>query len=131
MLDHPIIIAMLSVVVGFCLKFVWDRWLSQTSRITRNEFTTALGVLATECKLRRETCLNTRAFNKAYFEGLITAQGGCIDSAIEAEQEIIKRRVETRKAIVLIMMTQIKICEALRLDCGELSRMLVDMGATE
>ena len=131
MLDHPFIIAMLSVVVGFCLKFVWDRWLTQSSRITRQEFTDSIKNLANECALRREACLNTRAFNKAYFEGLISAQGGCIDSAIEVEQEIIKRRVETRKALVLIMMTQIKICEALRLDCGELSRMLVDMGATE
>ena len=131
MFDHPFILSLISIVAGFVLKFVWDRWFAQSSRITRHEFKTALETLANECQLRREACVNVRSSNKEYFERLIQEQEGCLESAIEAETAIIKRRVETRKALVLIMMTQIKICEALRLDCSDLGKMLIDMGATE
>jgi hypothetical protein len=133
MFEHPLFIAFIAAVIGFLLKYAWDRWLSQTSRVTRSEFLTAIDHWAKECEIRRNGCLAIRAANKDYFERMINEQSNCYEEAqrvkVEEDELFHRRRAETRKALVLIMMTQIKICEALRLDCTDLGKMLVEMGA--
>jgi hypothetical protein len=133
--ESTFLVPLVILILGFFLKYAWDRWLSQESRITRQEFLAAIKAWSTECELRRSGCLNIRSSNKQYFEKLITDQQHCYEAnqrEWEMEEETMyKRRSETRRALVMIMMTQIKICEALKLDCGDLSKMLVEMGAIE
>ena len=122
-------------------KYVWDRYLAQSSRVTRREFDAACKSLRDECSLKRSGCLAERKTNKTYFEGLIKQQAGCLEDAFEEEEIIEKRRSHTRRALLCIMMTQLKICEALnasgllgeavKMDCGDISRMMVEMGGIE
>ena len=128
---HPIASMLMAGIIALLGKFVWDSWLASGSRVTKSVFKDALANLASECKLRREGCLAIRSSNKVHLETLIKQQEDCLEGVVEGEAVLVRRRMETRKALVIIMMTQIKICEALRLDCAELAKMLVDMGSIE
>jgi len=132
LIDHPFVLIFVSSVVGFFLKFAWDRWFAQSSRVTRNEFVEAVNAWRQECELRRAACVSVRTSNKDLFlrrfDELDQCRTACTKEREVEEELILRRRAETRRALVLIMMTQIKICEALHLDCSDVARMLVDMG---
>lgn len=125
----PVLLALIGVGLGLISKYAWNRWLSQSSRITRQEFLTALDTWSKECEIRRAGCVSIRAANKAHFEQMFNDQKGCINEAYDMVDTTDRKRGEMRRALILIMMTQIKICDALKLDCSDVARMLVDMGA--
>ena len=133
--DHYIASAILAAVLGFLVKFVWDRWFSQASRVTREEFLTALNTWARECEIRRTGCMAVREQNKSYFSELIEDQAcnaTTVKEAKKLEDDLTHdRRIETRKALICIMMIQIKMCEALKIDCSDLARMIVEMGGID
>jgi hypothetical protein len=133
-----IIITVAATLLG---KFFWDRYLSQTSRVTRREFDQRFDAMRQECELKRGNCLGERLSDKHHVEELIKHQSGCLEDALEEEELVAKRRSQTRRALLCIMMSQLKICEALnvsgllgpngKLDCGDISRMMVEMGGIE
>jgi len=137
---HPIATLFITACMTLLAKYIWDRFLAQSSRVTRSEFDGTVKNLREECDLKRSGCIKERVSNKTYFEGLIKQQAGCLEDAFEDEALIEKRRSITRKSILCIMMSQLKICEALnnsgvlgdhRIDCTDISRMMVDMGVIE
>jgi len=140
-LDHPIAVMLLTIAFTLFGKYFWDRYLSQTSRISRREFEQACLSMRSECELKRGGCLAERLANKAHFEGLIKQQAGCLEDAFEDAENVAMRRLQTRKALMCIMMTQLKICEALnasgvlgvhvKMDCDDISKLLVEMGGLE
>jgi hypothetical protein len=122
-------------------KYFWDRYLTQEARTSRREFDAAIKALREECALRRSSCQLEAQAGKVYMEGLIKQQAGCLEDAFEGEERIEKRRSQTRRSLLCIMMTQLKICEALnssgllgpssKLDCSDISKMMVEMGVIE
>ena len=140
-LDHQLATLLLTVSLTLFGKYFWDRYLAQSSRITRREFDEALKTLRGECELKRATCfVETKAKND-YIESLISKQAGCLEDAFEDAAISEKRRSQTGHALLCIMMTQLRICEALNasgvlgpkgtLDCSDISKMMVDMGVIE
>lgn len=139
--DHPIVLIFISAVVGFILKYVWDRWLSQSSRVTRLDFDEGLKSIRNECVLKREGCINERKSNKTYFETLIKQQADFLGETVEADAVTERRRTQTRHVLLCILITQLKICDALNkstllapgqsMDCDEISKMMIELGVIE
>lgn len=138
--NQPLLMFVTAVFTLFG-KYFWDRFMAQSSRVTRREFDDAMKSVRNECELKRSGCIAERGSNKKYFEGLIKQQAGCLEDAFEEEEMVERRRSQTRRALLCIMMTQLKICEALnasgllgsnvKLDCTDISKMMVEMGVIE
>jgi len=137
MFDNPVVVVLISAIIGFLLKYVWDRWFAQSSRVTKSEFNSALGAMRNECVLKRDNCLLERKANREYFETLIKQQSSFLEDSIEADAVTEKRRTQTRHVLLCILITQLKICDALNkigehaIDCDSISKMMVDLGVIE
>ena len=134
-LDHPWVGLLIAMLMGVLGKFIWDRYLSHSSRVTRHEFMQSIQRLEKECELKREGCQQHRFANKAQMESLIKESVGLIRAtqaegssrlnqivldedkaaklALHIEELALARRQEIRQMLLSIMMVQIQICEAL------------------
>lgn len=139
-LDPQVLLLVIGAVVALLSKYVWDRYLKQTSRVTKQQFDEAIDRLKQECELKRAPCIQARAVNKAHFEDMISRQKSCLEEAFEEEELVAKRRQDTRRALICIMMTQLKLCEAMnqllpheakKLDCTDISKLMIEMGVIE
>ena len=141
LIEHPLASLIITAACTLFAKYFWDRYLSQPSRVNRREFDDSLKALRNECELKRSGCIAERVTNKTYFESLIKQQAGCLEDAFEGGEVVEKRRGQTRRALLCIMMSQLKICEALnasgllgekvQLECGDITHMMMEMGAIE
>lgn len=122
--DHPLVSIFLAAVLGFIFKIIWDRFFSQSSRITRKE-----------CDLMRTGCAAIREANKNEFLRMIRDNQDDFERLLEKDEVCNSRRVaarvETVKLLRVILMAQLKICSHLSLDCEDISKALVDMGALD
>ena len=136
--DHPVLVlfltAALAVIGTIISRLLYDRYLAPSTRVTRGEFTQEIKRIEEECALKRAPCLQTRANNKAYFEGLIGQQKGFLDDVLEEESTAEKRRTIVGQALACIMLTQLEICSALKksiapeLDCSSILKKMGEMG---
>jgi hypothetical protein len=122
--NHPIFNVILAAAVGFAAKYLWDRWFSQSSRVTKKE-----------CELMRSGCTAIREFNKKEFMRLFEEQDKARRDRAEEEDEYCEQRKHIRgntmKMLRVIMMTQLSICSHLKLDCSDVSKALVEMGEVD
>lgn len=122
--DHPVVTVMISIVLGFLAKYLWDRWFSQASRVTKKE-----------CELMRGGCTAIREFNKQEFMRLFDEQRKEHEARVHEDETWCERRKVTRsqtlKMLRVIMMTQLHICTHLKLDCEDIGKALVEMGEVD
>lgn len=95
-----LLVAGIATLLG---KYAWDRWLSQTSRVTKNE-----------CEQHRESCHKEIMEKIRAQEVHLTEGDGCFD--------------QFSKTLMVVCLTQLKMCEALHIDCDEIKRVMVNKG---
>jgi hypothetical protein len=136
--DHPVLIIFLTAALAsvgtIVSRLLYDRYLAPSTRVTRREFTQEINRMEEECELKRIPCIQAQANNKAYFEGLINQQRGCLDDVLEDEATSQQRRTIVGQALACIMLTQLEICSALKksiapeLDCSSILKKMGEMG---
>lgn len=113
-LNHPLVSAGIGVVVALIGKFLYDRYFSENSRVT----------LVT-CGLRQEAC---RKELLAQLKAQDVARDFIEKQRIEDEKCNEDAFTTLDQCITVIMMTQMKICEKLQIDCGEITKVMVKKG---
>ena len=129
--EHPLAMLAMTVAMTLAGKWIWDRFLSQASRVTRREF-------EAEFKRHQDLCLSVRTQCNLMQEKQrmkiveeIGIQNVRLSGSEEADKIIIKRRMDTRRVLIMLLVTQQKICDHLKIDCGDINKVLIDMGMVE
>lgn len=104
--DHPVVIPIIVAILTLICKWVWDRWLSTSSRITMEH-----------CKLIRENCQHDllakiRSHNERLNDG---------DDTFKSTRHI-------QRAVLL---TLLQMCKHMEVDCDELSKAFIDQDILE
>jgi hypothetical protein len=94
---------LLAVVATLLGKYAWDRWLSQSSRVTK------------------EMCGQIRSSCQKEILGLLKNQGDQLDAGDGCFDTF-------SKTLMVICLTQLKMCEHLHIDCEEIKRIMVNKG---
>ncbi|MEW6184715.1 MAG: hypothetical protein AB1585_03130 [Thermodesulfobacteriota bacterium] len=102
-----------TAVVTLLGKWVWDRWLSQSSRVT-----------AEACNQKREACVGRIMAALEKHTDRLTGGDECFDNL---EREF----AHIRKVLSVLMYTNLTFCKELKVDCDELSRILTKYGVME
>jgi hypothetical protein len=112
--NHPLLLAIVGGIIGLVGKYIWDRYLSEQSRVT-----------VVTCALRQEKC--RQELLSQLKEQVIAREA---ESKKREEDEKCNEDAFTTldQCITVIMMTQMKICEKLQIDCGEITKVMVKKG---
>ena len=131
MTAHPIAMLFLTVGVTLLGKWLWDRYLSQASRVTRREFEAEMKKHFELCVITRQNCNMMRNQHWEKVQEELQIQTVRLDDTEEAAKILIKRRMDTRRVLIMLLITQQKICDSLKIDCGDINKILIDMGLVE
>ncbi len=100
-ISHPLFIVLATVVLTLIGKYVWNRWLSETSRVTLKM-----------CELAREAC-QQKLLDK------ICSQGERLDDG----DTLFKSTRQYQRAVIL---TLLQVCNKLGVDCDHITKVMVD-----
>ena len=129
--EHPLAMLFLTVGVTLLGKWLWDRYLSQASRVTRREFEAEMKKHFELCVITRQNCNMMRDQHWEKVQEELQIQTVRLDDMEEAAKILIKRRMDTRRVLIMLLITQQKICDSLKIDCGDINKILIDMGLVE
>jgi len=130
-ITHPLAMLVITIALTLLGKFLWDRYMSQASRVTRREFEAEMKKHFELCTITRQNCNTLRDQHRDRVAEEIQNQTVRIDNSEEESKVLMRRRLDTRRVMVTILITQQKICDHLKIDCGDINKTLIDMGLVE
>jgi hypothetical protein len=101
--SNPLFSLLIAGVVTLVGKYAWDRWMSQSSRVTK------------------DMCGQIRSSCQKEILGMIKTQGEQLDAGDGCFETF-------SKTLMVICLTQLKMCEHLHIDCEEIKKVMVNKG---
>lgn len=101
--NHPLIVALLAIIGTLAAKYVWDRFLSQSSRITRSE-----------CEKNQKICQSEILVK-------IKNQGDCLDEGDDHFKKL-------DSVLLVITFTLLKICNKMQIECEDIVKKMSEKG---
>lgn len=103
----------ITAIVTLLGKWVWDRWLSQESRIT-----------ADTCNQRREACVGRIMAAVEKQSDRLTGGDRCFNEIHDEIKQI-------RGIMSAILYTDLTLCHKMDIDCDEITKIMVRHGVME
>lgn len=101
--EHQLILMVLSGVGALIVKWVWDRWLSQGSRVTR-----------LDCSLIREKC-------QSEIMGLVKQHSSQLCEGDETFESM-------SKTMMVMLLVLLKMCEKQNINCDDIRKAMIQKG---
>jgi hypothetical protein len=104
--EHQVVVLLITAFFTLTAKWIWDRWLSQNSRVTRMD-----------CSLIREKC-------QAEIMGLVKDHTKQLCQGEDSFDSI-------SKTMMVMLLALLKICEKQNIDCEEIHKAMIHKGLIE
>ena len=105
--EHPLVSLVFAAVLTLVGKYVWDRWLSKSSRVSEDL-----------CDERRTTCRQALMTELASQKVASKAQFDCGEETMDI----------TSHTLTVVLLTLLKMCNKMDIDCAELTKAMVERG---
>ena len=101
--NKPLFSLSLAIAGTLLSKYAWDRWMSRSSRVTKEM-----------CGQIRESC-------QKELMAMLKAQGTQLDDGDDCFKTF-------SQTLMVLLLAQLKVCEHLKIDCADIRKAMVDKG---
>lgn len=100
-MTHPYLLVFVTLIATLCGKYVWDRWLSQSSRVT-----------GSDCLKNQKICRDSILLELKVHDKKLDNGEDCFN--------------DTRHIQRAVLLTLLSICNHLKIPCDVLTKVMVD-----